>query len=142
VQAQPTTPSTKMVVAQAAALAIAGVAGVLVLRTFDPVANSGLFPQCPFHAMTGGWCIGCGMTRAMHALAHLDLPRAFAMNPLMVLLLLLSPAMLAWHWGWRPRALAPLMRLLGEPKFWLVLLPTYMLLRNLPWWPFTLLAPG
>jgi len=141
-QAQATTPSTKVVVAQAATLAIAGVAGVLLLRLFDPVANGDLFPQCPFHALTGGWCIGCGMTRALHALAHFDLPRAFSMNPLMVLLLLLSPAMLAWYWGWRPRALAPLMRLLGEPKFWLVLLPGYMLLRNLPWWPFTLLAPG
>lgn len=131
-----------MVVAQAAALAIAGVAGVLVLRNFDPVADGSLFPQCPFHALTGGWCIGCGMTRAMHALAHFDLPRAFSMNPLMVLLLLLSPAMLAWYWGWRPRAMDPLMRAMGEPRFWLVLLPGYMVLRNLPWWPFNLLAPG
>jgi hypothetical protein len=28
------------------------------------------------------------------------------------------------------------------PKFWLVLLPAYWVARNLPWPPFSWLAPG
>ena len=50
--------------------------------------------------------------------------------------------LLAWSGGWQPRGLQPLMRVLGEPKFWLVLLPGYWIARNLPWFPFTWLAPG
>jgi hypothetical protein len=43
--------------------------------------------------------------------------------------------------GIRPRVLDPLMRALANPVFWLWLLPGYALLRNLPWAPFTALAP-
>ena len=39
-------------------------------------------PPCPWHAMTGWPCPGCGSTRAMVLLLHLDLPGALAMNPL------------------------------------------------------------
>ena len=28
------------------------------------------------------------------------------------------------------------------PKLWLAVLPAYWVARNLPWYPFTLLAPG
>jgi hypothetical protein len=43
--------------------------------------------------------------------------------------------------GVRMRALDPLMRVLANPTFWLVLLVGYAVLRNLPWMPFALLAP-
>ena len=33
------------------------------------------------------------------------------------------------------------LRVLLAPTFWLVLLPAYWIARNLPWFPFTLLAP-
>jgi hypothetical protein len=29
----------------------------------DPLKHT-IFPVCPFHAVTGGWCPGCGATRA------------------------------------------------------------------------------
>ena len=64
------------------------------------------------------------------------------MNPLGVLMLGLVPLMLAWGRGWQPRALQPVMAVVMEPKLWLVLLPAYWVARNLPWFPFTLLAPG
>ena len=51
-------------------------------------------------------------------------------------------SLIAWSSGWQPRWLHPVIRVLGEPKFWLVLLPGYWIARNLPWFPFTLLAPG
>lgn len=125
-----------------ASVAIAAGAGVWALRTWDPNVAGSPFPPCMFRAFTGCYCIGCGLTRAMHALVHGDIGRALSMNPLGVLLLPLMPLMVAWSSGWQPPVLAPLMRWVLEPKVWLVLLPGYWVARNLPWFPFTLLAPG
>ena len=57
-------------------------------------------------------------------------------------LLAASPLLAAWKLGWRPRWLHAPVAVLAEPRFWLVLLPAYWVARNLPWFPFTLLAPG
>ncbi len=125
-----------------AGAAVAASAGVWVLRTFDPNAADSPFPGCLFHQLTGYWCIGCGMTRALHALVHGDVATAFSMNPVAMLALAAIPLLLATSRGWvPPRWLQPVARRVCEPKLWLVLLPAYWLLRNLPWFPFTLLAP-
>lgn len=125
-----------------ASTVIAVGAGVWLLRTFDPNAAGSPFPPCMFRAFTGLYCVGCGLTRALHALVHGDVAGAFAMNPLGMLVLPLVPLMAAWGRGWQPRPLRPLMGVVMEPKAWLVLLPAYWIARNLPWFPFTLLAPG
>jgi len=116
-------------------------AGALVLRVVDPNQPGNLLPRCVFHGLTGLWCPGCGMTRALHALLQGDLPTALHMNPLGMLMLPLLPMMLFWSWGWQPRVLQPLMRWAMDPRVWLAVIPAYWLLRNLPWFPFTLLAP-
>src|SRR5690606_7136747 len=69
-------------IAMLASAALAAGAGFWLLRTYDPNVAGNPFPPCMFRAFTGWFCIGCGLTRAMHALVHGDLPRAFAMNPL------------------------------------------------------------
>jgi hypothetical protein len=125
-----------------AGAAVAASAGVWALRTFDPNAANNPFPGCLFHELTGYWCIGCGMTRAMHALVHGQLLAALSMNPLAMLALPTLPLLLAVSRGWvPPRWLQPLARWVSEPKLWLIALPAYWILRNLPWFPFTLLAP-
>ena len=129
-------------VAGFAAAAMTAAAGVWLLRHFDPNVATGLFPTCMFHDFTGFYCIGCGMTRMLHALVHGDVLRAFSMNPLAMMLLALSPLLAGWKIGWRPRWLHAPMAVLAEPKFWLMLLPVYWVARNLPWVPFTWLAPG
>ncbi|MFP3648467.1 hypothetical protein SB822_57495, partial [Paraburkholderia sp. SIMBA_054] len=73
---------------------------------------------------------------------HLDLPRAFRMNPLVISGLALVPGLLAWRAGWRARWFAPVVAVVSRPNFWLVLIPAYWIARNLPWFPFTALAPG
>ncbi len=138
----PARPTNAVIAMQATALAVSGAVGITVLRIFDPNITGSVFPKCPFFELTGHWCIGCGMTRAAHALAHGDLSLAFSMNPLVVTLLALGPILLGWYWGWRPRLFRPLISALAEPKLWLVLLPAYWIARNLPWAPFTWLAPG
>ena len=129
-------------IAALASAAIAAGAGVWLLRSFDPNAADSPFPPCMFHAFTGLYCIGCGLTRALHALVHGDVSGALAMNPRGVLLLVLVPLMVAWGQGWQPRVLRPLMGMAMEPRLWLVVLPAYWIARNLPWFPFTLLAPN
>lgn len=61
-------------------LAVAGV----YLFIFEP-GKTGIFPICPFRALTGFACPGCGSTRAMHALVHGDVIAAFKFNPLFVM---------------------------------------------------------
>ena len=46
-----------------------------------------LFPVCPFRALTGYTCPGCGSTRGMHQLLHGNLLAAFELNPLLLLAL-------------------------------------------------------
>jgi len=124
------------------AAAIAAAVGFWVLRRFDPNQPDSGFPVCMFYAFTGWHCVGCGLTRALHALVHGDVLRAFSMNPLAMAMVAISPLAGPWKLGWRPVWLRPLIGVLAEPKFWLVLLPGYWIARNLPWFPFTLLAPG
>lgn len=125
-----------------AALGLAAAGAALVLSRLDPFARGSLLPPCPVYALTGLYCPGCGSTRCLHALLHGDLPLAVAMNPVLVASLPLLGLMSLNAAGWRPSWLAPLMRRLARPTPWLWLLVGYTVLRNLPWWPFSWLAPG
>lgn len=125
-----------------ALLLLCGMVALWLLRENGP--GSSLLPPCLFHQLTGLHCPGCGMTRATHAALHGDLAGAFRHNVLGMILLPLAMLgivleLLAWtktsRAGWRlvpPRGLAWLLGL-AVISFWL--------LRNLPWWPFNLLAP-
>lgn len=115
---------------------------VVVLLRVDPNSSNSILPPCPFLSLTGWLCPGCGSTRALHALLHGDLVGALAMNPLLVLMLpvLALLAINAAGW-WSPRDTL-LWRVASSPKFWLCLLLGYWIARNLPWWPFSWLAPG
>jgi Protein of unknown function (DUF2752) len=97
-------PGLPALTAPLATLAAAVIAaGVLAVR--DP-EQPGHYPTCPFHAMTGLWCPGCGSLRAVHALTHGDLSTAVHRNALAVLALpYLAAAWLAW-----------LTRTLGRPR--------------------------
>ena len=51
-------------------------AAATYLYIFEP-GKSGLFPGCPFRAVTGFACPACGSTRGLHCLLHGDLIAAF-----------------------------------------------------------------
>ncbi len=110
-------------------LAIVLALGVLAWR--DP-ASSGIFPACPLHAITGLHCPGCGSLRATHRLLNGDVAGAFRMNPLMIASLpFLGLLCLRPSWCYRT----------WLPWFVLATLVLYAVLRNIPLWPFQLLAP-
>lgn len=127
-------------VAGAALAAAAVAAGIWLLRTFDPNVAGNPFPACTFRLLTGLYCPGCGATRALHALVHFDVARAASMNLLIVFMLPTLPMIFAASRGWRPRALRPVIAVVEQPRFWLVLIPLFGVLRNLP--AFAALAPG
>lgn len=57
-----------------------------IVYTFPPAAST-WYPRCVFHALTGLDCPGCGGTRALHQLLHGHVAEAFALNPLLFLLI-------------------------------------------------------
>jgi Protein of unknown function (DUF2752) len=117
--------------------------GVAVLYFVDPHAP-GHYPPCPFYFVTGLDCPACGFTRGAHDLLHLRPARGFWQNPLVFLVL---PFGVVWlvreSWRlWVDASLRP-WNLSGR---WLtaalILTVVYTVLRNLPWWPFSLLGSG
>ncbi len=124
-------------------LGMAAMAGLVFLARFDPAGGS-LYPPCPFHALTGLYCPGCGTLRGLHALVHGNLARALSMNPLMVMSILFILFLFVRNiWSaWRRAGLSA--RPLHPGVSWgvLVVVIAYWALRNIPSYPFTLLAPG
>ena len=121
-------------------LALAGTAA-LALWWLGPRPPVWL-PPCPFHVLTGLLCPGCGSTRALYAIGHGEWSRALGQNPLLVVAL---PALLLWalHSLWRACRWnqSPVQLPRPTASVALAVLLLYFLLRNLPWWPFVLLAP-
>lgn len=66
-----------------AAIVLGALAGGLYVAAHDP-AVPGSTPPCPFRALTGAYCPGCGTLRAVHHLLHGDLPGALRKNVLAV----------------------------------------------------------
>ena len=123
--------------------ALAG-AAVVVARN-DPSAAGSRFPACVFHATTGLWCPGCGLTRGFHQLFNGHVLSAMGLNLFVPLVLVVVVgSWLSWTlaaWGrtvpWR-RSLSPGRWLtVGMP----VVLIAYGVLRNIPMAPFSALAP-
>jgi hypothetical protein len=119
-------PRGPAVVAASALAALAWIASV------DP-NEPGHYPTCPFLAVTGWFCPGCGSLRALHALAHGDLRDAVARNPLTVLAL---PVLLVWWAGWLVRTVRGRGRRWVAPAWtlWalLAVVLAFTVARNLP----------
>jgi len=75
-------------------IAAAGLAGASVLLRFSPQEYS-FYPRCPFYALTGHYCPGCGATRAIAELLHGHVAAALHFNAAVTLLL----PMLLWYFG-------------------------------------------
>ena len=110
--------------------------GLWVIYLFDPTHHH-FYPICQFHRLTGWYCPGCGMTRALYALLHGQWLTACHDN---ILLVVAPPAALARALWWYPRRQQH--RFLPNRWFWsLVFLTlTFGVVRNQP--QLTCLAPA
>ena len=133
--------STLKRVLAGAGILTAGVA-VSLVGYFNPT-TAGFFPACPLFTLTGILCPGCGLTRGFHALLHGDILTALHFNALIpgfallfgflfvsLFLIVVRGRGLSWR-KFPPSAMYG----------FLFLAAAFFVLRNLPFYPFTLLAP-
>jgi len=121
---------------------VAACTGIYLVYRVNP-AESAWFPPCPFHALTGLYCPGCGSGRALHHLLHGEITAALALNPLMVMLL---PVMVAWALiNLLPSLFARVYTYAAPFGRWAWMIPVvlvlYWIARNIPCYPFNMLAP-
>jgi len=120
------------------------VAGIASLFFFLDPEEQRLFPKCVFHSVTGYYCPGCGSQRAIYSLLHLNIPGVVSNN------FLFLPGMIVVIYG---VVLPAVNRKFGvnypnflyykwTPLWILIIVILFAVLRNLPWYPFSLLAPG
>lgn len=120
-----------------------GALALLVVVWAVPPRPGSIYPPCLMHLTTGFYCPGCGSGRGLHHLLHGRLAAAWACNPLLVLILppvLYSLAgrvftrVTGRRWPGLPQTAWLAWGLLG-------VVLVYTVLRNVPAYPFTLLAP-
>ena len=112
---------------------VLGVAACVVLLVAPPGSpHAKWLPKCMFHQWTGLYCPGCGATRALSALLHGDLRASLHNNILLIpggallIILIVKPGISLK----RPVAVTIAAVVIG-----------FAILRNIPFAPFTYLAP-
>ncbi|MDD3196642.1 MAG: hypothetical protein PWP10_2489 [Clostridiales bacterium] len=133
-------PFPRLLIVWGIPAALIAAASILFFR--DP-GTEGLIP-CAFYQMTGIYCTGCGTTRAFHALLHGRVFEALSFNLFMMVWVWLVVYTLLAYW---------LRRLLRRPVLpairdwrWLIVAVlasalVFLILRNIPVWPLSWLAP-
>ncbi len=105
-----------------------------IYYALDP-SQSGFFPRCVFHELTGYKCPGCGTQRAVHALLHGDVAAALRYN---AILLIAVPWIVLCLYAESQRTRNPRLydRLNAPLLIWLflVLVLIWWLLRNIFNW--------
>jgi hypothetical protein len=109
-----------------------------VTSRVDP-STPGAYPLCPFRALTGLQCPGCGSLRALHDLTRGDLVGALDHNALLVGVLVVA-AISAVRTMVRPDGARVWARRRVAPVV-IAGLVLWTVARNLPVAPFTVLAP-
>ncbi len=121
-----------------------GALGFCIFMALVNPATARVHLVCPFRAITGLWCPGCGMTRGLHALVRGHVEQAAGYN---VLLFVVVPYVVYTYLSWvterlNTRIKLPEVRLPVWGVYVLAgLLITFGVLRNIPVAPFRTLAP-
>jgi len=110
---------------------------------YDPTGSNPFFPSCFFKELTTLNCPGCGATRSLYSLLHLDIMQALAYNPFFVIVLpyliysLVGMLYTMWTGKRGPGYRMPS----WTSKCLLFAIIAYWILRNIDVFPFNLLAP-
>jgi len=117
-----------------------------LIYSHNPNLESRYYLPCFFHKLTGLYCPGCGNTRALYAILHLDFSGMVKNNALFpflaaLLIWLAAGEYLKLLFGkrilWVPRKISPVVI-----AVMVLAVVAFTILRNLPIFPFSFLAPG
>jgi hypothetical protein len=120
------------------------VSALALLYFFVDARYSNVFPRCPFFSITGLYCPGCGSQRALSSLLHGNILQVINLNVLIVTSIpfLMYSAYVTVLNVFRKEPV--IQTLFYSPLFVKVLLVAVILFwifRNIPVYPFTMLAP-
>ena len=102
------------------------------------------FPKCPLYGVTGFYCPGCGSQRATHQLLNFNIFGILQQN----ILYFISLLILTYHLivtGINTIFKKNIYNYVYHPKTPLIILVVILIfwvLRNIPYYPFNLLAPN
>ena len=105
----------------------------------DPTTPGGPIPPCPTRALFGLWCPGCGSSRMLYSLLHLDVPSALRYNAVGVLaVVVLLWSFAVWTVGRaRDRRYVQWYQWRRSPQIVLVIVLCWFVIRNIPAEPFS-----
>jgi hypothetical protein len=121
-----------------------GLTGLAVLFFILDPAKNAIFPKCAFHSLSGYYCPGCGSQRAIHSLLHLNISGVIGNN----FLFLPAVLMIVYHYvhplanrkfNWR---LPNILYFKSTPWIIFAVIILFWILRNIPFYPFSVLAPN
>jgi len=125
-----------------------GVPLFFVIRYYyrnDPevASGEGIFPRCIFNLATGFHCPGCGSQRATHDLLHFRIGEALKHN---IVIVLIAIIIISKVYAFLSKKYFPkyYYNLGHKPYFTYMIVGIvciYWILRNIPYEPFTYLAP-
>ena len=127
-------------------LAAAGIftflGGAIFVWFFDPT-KAGFFPVCPLFKLTGFACPGCGLTRGFHALFHGDVATALGFNAMLPFYVLIFAYLFGAMILIAATGRGVKFKIFKPSLIWLFLITAliFAVVRNLPYYPFTLLYP-
>lgn len=122
-------------------IALSGLA--ILFFVLNPTEHQ-IFPRCIFNSITGYYCPGCGSQRAIHSLLHLDLAGVVSYN----FLFLPASLLILYHYTFPIINKKFNLKLPNVFYFrstpWIIfgVVMVFFILRNLPFYPFSVLAPG
>ena len=120
------------------------IVGLAVLFFLLNPSEHQIFPRCIFNSLTGYYCPGCGSQRAIHSLLHLDFAGVIGNN----FLFLPASLLILYHYLYRPfnkkfnKNLPNIFYYKSTPWIIFAVVVIFAVLRNLPWYPFSVLAPN
>lgn len=121
-----------------------GISLIAVLFFFLNPNEHVIFPRCVFYSFSGYYCPGCGSQRAIHSLLHLNIAGVVQNN----FLFLPAVAAIIYHFlhsvlnRWFNWRLPNIFYMKNTPWVIFSIIMLFWLLRNLPVYPFSVLAPG
>jgi hypothetical protein len=120
-------------------IALAAGAGLLLYFFIEP--KNGNLPKCIFHQLTGLYCPGCGGQRSFHAILNGHLMTAIDYNLLFVLLLPFVVYFIFVFIAGKKYRDSSFVYKTGFSSAIAVIVISFWILRNIPVFPFSWLAP-